>query len=175
MQRKFQYIMLGAGLTLLVLIGTFAFLSEQAQAGVIPPKTVDPIDETVTTNTDRVREQNRIERANTNNPLEADYIVGEKLPEREVTKELETIDDPLTETEIIIQTVTEFAQKQEESLLGKSGWIHVVTQPHAPEDQRGSNSVHIGSTGEVVSRDELVPDSAQFETWYAESGLVASR
>jgi hypothetical protein len=61
MQGKFQYVMLGAGLTLLVLIGVFTFLSEQAQAGVTPPKTVDPITETVTTNTDHVREQSRIE------------------------------------------------------------------------------------------------------------------
>lgn len=166
MQRKFQYIMLGAGLTLLVLIGAFAFLSEQAQAGATSAKSVDPIAETVTTNTDYAREQSRTE--SNDAPIEADHIASEKLSEREAAniKELETMDDPLTETEVIIQTVTEFVQKREESLLGKSGWIHVVTQPHAPEEERGSNSVHIGSTGEVVPRDELVPDSAQFETWY---------
>lgn len=158
MQRKFQSIILGAGLTILVLIGAFVLLSEQVQGSAIPSKATAPITDIVAVNTNNVSEQSPV--SNNGNLLEVDDAASEKLLERE------TAYSPLTEVDIIIQTVAEFVQKQKENLLGKSGWIHVVAQPYVLEEQRGSNSLYVGSTGEVISSDKLVPDSAQFETWY---------
>ena len=171
MSKKLQYMILGAGLTLFVMASTLTLLLRSASAETAALPNVDkPIQSE--------QQEEKLVVGNKDVNQETGGNSFATLPEQAVPAELS---DYVTMSEsnspslpgavdedvnIIIQTVAEFAQKQENNLLGKSGWIHVVAQPYVPEEQRGSNSLYVGSTGEVISRDKLVPDSARFETWY---------
>ncbi|MCP5097907.1 MAG: hypothetical protein GY943_20360 [Chloroflexi bacterium] len=173
MQRKFQYIMTGAGITLLVLIGAFAFLLTQAKADTIPTEMValNPPSEAAvqTSNQYKVVADNpNLEQSQTEENtdfLEIDNTVSDGSVDKETTDWLGTKDNPVTDMNIIIQVVSEFAQRQEERLLGKVGWLHVASRLNIPHEMKG-NGYHVTSTDEVISMDVLVPEDPIFETWY---------
>ena len=181
MQRKFQYIMIGSGLTILVILGVFALIFSQARADTtneIAVNSNDVLSETAvqTTNSSQTtqvvtdsnhqtyssdEEQNEVvSLLDANQTTVMDIEVEDSVPS------LETMDGPETDPSIIVAMVEELARQQEDTLLNSSGWLHIVSQPYTPEDQLGSQELHSAATGEMIPREELVPDSARFESWY---------
>ncbi|MCC6602317.1 MAG: hypothetical protein IT327_03845 [Anaerolineae bacterium] len=181
MKNKFQYIMAGVGITLLVILGALTLLLPQVQAGEATENTdgevVTAVESTQSDSGDIVPliNQNEPEQAAniTTETAPATIAAAEsltesptELPTEALLDTIGTKDNPQTNMDIVINMVKEFAQQQEETLLYKPGWLHTVSQPYTPKDQLGSENVNSAATGELVPREELVPDSAQFESWY---------
>mgnify|MGYP007059438813 CR=1 FL=1 len=175
MKNKFQYIMAGVGITLLVILGALTLLLPQAQAGVATENTdgkvVTAVESTQSDSSDIVPlvNQNKPEQAANTTTETAAAAAAESPTESPTEALLDTMgtkDNPQTNMDIVINMVKEFARQQEETLLYKPGWLHTVSQPYTPKDQLGSENVHSAATGELVPRVELVPDSGQFESWY---------
>lgn len=75
------------------------------------------------------------------------------------------VNPAITEIEKIQQTVADLVAKEEAALLGQTGWLHVAVQPllsqASPDD-----TVTVDVSGQQVARETLVPEQAQFQSWY---------
>lgn len=176
MKNKLQYIMAGAGITLLVILGALTLLLPQAQADVVSENTselVIAVESAQSGSSDVLPlvSQNEPEQAaNTTTEIDPASLAAAESPTESPIEALPdtmgTKDNPQTNMDVVINTVKEFARQQEDALLYKPGWLHIVSQPYTPKDQLGSENVRSAETGELVPREELVPDSALFESWY---------
>jgi hypothetical protein len=159
MSGKFSYIMTGVGLTLLVILGVAAVIFSTAAASetMLPNET----NTSLTNSGPSVEVQQTI---SNHEPLHSVVLNAEAMEDSLPLSG--TVNVPETDPGIIVYTVKELARQQEVALLNKSGWLHVVSQPYSPKDQQGSRQVRSTATGEIVPKEDLVPDSALFESWY---------
>ncbi len=172
MQNKFQYILLGVGITLLAILGTMSIVLSRAEAKVSP----DVTSATVALqqpaiqegdNPQFAQEQSQISQLQMENSSLADTV--EVLPSKvEVIPVGDT--GSTDDLETIIKTVTAFASKQEENLFGGSGWIYerYAMESFLPEGQE-SQDYHL-TTGETIPMESLAPSTFIFESWYHVNG-----
>ncbi|RMD52857.1 MAG: hypothetical protein D6835_01445 [Candidatus Thermofonsia bacterium] len=179
MKNKFQYVIAGAGITLIVIFGTFTLLLPRVQAGESLQDTAGQ-----TKTSARPAHANGTEAVSFNNQEQpgqvTDNITGSQNtsaataeePAEEFFASLGTKDKPQTNMDIIIYTVSELARKQEEALMGKTGWLHVKVQFYIPEEQKG-NGYHSAAIDEIIPIEVLVPQNPIFDSWYHvdETGL----
>lgn len=172
MQGKFQYIMTGAAITLLVLIGVFALLLVQTRADDSPTREVfdtaaqedqQSVDLRVTIPPSPYVEKSLDESNEAYKEQEDSANID--LQNRQLVVQSGTVDDPVTDIDMIILTVAEFVRVQEEALLSSPGWLHVKSTLVIPEQMRG-NGYHVAGTDEVLPMQVLVPASPIYETWY---------
>ncbi len=172
MKNKFQYIMAGAGITLLVIFGALTFLLSRAQAGEAPQNTFGQTESSMQSVQSSVAEvipldnQDEPDRV-TNDTTETQTasMTIRETPTEEFLASLGTKEKPQTNMDIIVYTVSELARKQEEAFLGQPGWFHVKWQMIFPEGQKGSG-YHSATTGEIIPMEVLVPENPVFDSWY---------
>ncbi len=75
-----------------------------------------------------------------------------------------TIDYPLTDMDVILDRVAEFAQRQEQALFGRAGWLRVSQTMSSSEPASGD--YYRRETDEMIPMATLVPENPTFETWY---------
>ncbi len=160
MQRKFQYIMMGAGLTLLTIFGALTLLLPQARAEKSEPVTASGavIIESVPANTleGMIAEPSSVE----NNSVNSGKV--DNHPAFQLT---DAVEHGTTEMNIVVYTVETFSEKRKDDFLGKSGWLHIQSEFIIPDEQKG-NGYHLASSDEILPMDRLVPNMPIFETWY---------
>lgn len=161
MKNKFQYIMMGSVITLLVIAGAFilSFRSASADADTslpvqntssvsLPSAEVSKIETTIFTN------------APEKNTSQVGNLVGETNASQ--VGLLGTDNSPQTDIDEIIKYVTELVTKQEESILGKPGWLHIQDEVFYPVEFRGNGEPALGMTTA-----DLYPDDITIsEEWY---------
>lgn len=176
MKNKLQYIMAGAGITLLVILGALTLLLPRAQADVATENTdgeiVTAVESTQSDSSDvlpLVNQNEPEQTANTKTETAPDSLAATESPtessEEALFSAMGTKDNPQTNMEIIVYTVSELARKQEEALLGKPGWLHVHSSFYIPDEFRGDGTYSL-ATDEILPMEKLVPNSPQTENWY---------
>lgn len=183
MKSQLQYIMAGAGITLLVILGTLTLLLPRAQAGVVSENNsseiITAIESVQSGSSDilpSVSQNEPEQAANASTEAELASLAAAESPTEAPAEAflaaMGTKDNPQTNMDIIVYTVSELARKQEEILMGKPGWLHVKTQLSIPEEQRG-NGYHSATTDEIIPMEVLVPNDPILESWYHvdENGL----
>lgn len=132
MKNKLQYIMAGVGITLLVILGALTLLLPQAQASVVSKNSSGEIItavESVQSDSSDVlplvgqNEPEQAANASTEAELASLAAAGSSMesPEEAFFAAMGTKDNPQTNIDVIIHTVSELARKQEDALLGKPG------------------------------------------------------
>ncbi len=75
-----------------------------------------------------------------------------------------TVENPLTDMDVILTRVAEFARRQEEALFGREGWLHIAQVMTRPKPSEGD--YYSRATDEMIPAASLVPQNPTFETWY---------
>jgi hypothetical protein len=163
---KFQYILFGAGITLLAILGAFTLLFSGVQAGesIYGAADDNPPQQLVS----EMKEQSNVAPPVFNEgevlPTDNDVLISERT-----TYEFEfpgTIDAPETNISVIVHIVKELARKQEELLLGQVGWLQVIMHSFIPANQRVVEAeVYLGPDISV-RHEAIIPQSPQYEFWY---------
>ena len=189
MQYKLQYILIGAGLALITLFGIGNLIRQQeaqANESVQVDTTVDHVDlneinspsaekiteQTIEQTTEQVVEKT-IESLPTNDVVLTTQPNTPSKPdsEEEHTLPWGTKDNPQTDIDIIVYTVSELAKKQESQILGKAGWLHIKWQLNLSRENEGT--YHSATTDEEIPMELLIPQNPIFDVWYHvdETGL----
>ena len=155
MQGKFQHIIAGLALLLCVIAGALAFKSASVQA-----EEVGATDRTASVSS-------QVAAAPPQGDLNEESIgvITSSSTDNDVSSSTDNVDDasPLTDPEMIINTVQSFAQQRREALLGQAGWIQVKTELfYIPS----GSQIRSAKTGTLHSLKEFVPDSPIQENWY---------
>ncbi|VAW40043.1 hypothetical protein MNBD_CHLOROFLEXI01-2415 [hydrothermal vent metagenome] len=166
MQRKFQYVLMGAGLTLLVIFGALTLLLPPAQAS----------------DSSSVLANNSGANAN------ADILADEKTSiaateDRTITVASDVESDTVpvnwiqsTDPEAVMAVLQQLADRQASELLGQAGWLNItVTGPELHEVDQAALEDYRGPDGQVVPADALYPvGSGVLPRWYyvSKDGLV---
>lgn len=167
MKNKLQYMLMGVGITLAVIIGAMSLAFSRADAEVASDNTrqevvsvplAKPEEDTVMPQSQPViLESHEVENEAAGFSSEAEPI---SLTAAGMTADVETI----------LANVEQFAQQQDARVFGKSGWIHTshTLQMTKPEGQEKQD--YYLSTGETIPLDSLIPDVAVSEGWYHVNG-----
>lgn len=169
MQGRYQHILAGAAMTLLVLAGVWAVLSSQTRAELPLANAAAAVvkGEDVPGESTPLRHPPIIESASTNNSRTdrgEQVIAGAGLPAEASVAEPGAIDNPLTDKDIILVRVAEFVRRQEQLLLGREGWLRVAQTIVSSESAEGD--YYQRETDELIPVAMLIPENPTFETWY---------
>lgn len=173
MKNKFQNMLAGVILTLIVIVGAlFVFTRINAQANSIPQGNISVQENNLVESTSEQPIDDHIRPEITNeqkvdNSLSSSTIneVAQITSENVDEGENELILEDTTNQEAIVHTVKQLAERQEAALLGQTGWVHVQSSFYTPDEFRG-NGMHSLTTDEIVPMEELVPNLPQTEDWY---------
>lgn len=168
-QRKFQYILMGAGLTLVVVLGAFAILLLPAQASHTigggateqSAATSSEAEQTTTANADVGSGNEDVEVINTATDGELEQPVEVIVQEQPVSAGLGTVENPVTDVTKIIAQVQALGEIYQANVLGKSGWFYLRSENYFPVE-------FISNTGEIdgIPVPELNPnDTMVLQQW----------
>ncbi|MBX3055615.1 MAG: hypothetical protein KF770_04000 [Anaerolineae bacterium] len=157
-QRKFQYILMGAGLTLVVVLGTLAILLLPAQAS----NTIGVRTNEQSAATRLVVEQPTADVVSGNEHVEVIYTATDvevaqpvvvNVEEQPVSTDLGTVENPVTDVTKIIAQVQALGEIYQANVLGKSGWFYHRYEDYIPVE-------FLSNTGEIdgIPIAELHPD-----------------
>ncbi|MCA9927743.1 MAG: hypothetical protein KC419_04675 [Anaerolineales bacterium] len=153
MQRKFQYVLTGAGLTLFVILGALTLLLPPAQAGnasddmsAYPSGTdidkdvalEEDIPSTAIIKPNDQSVQNQAEYVANSLPAANFPISQETLAEINQVPP-ETVDNPETNIDVVFAQVEELVSRYEATVLGKSGWLYRRYEDYLPAKFRSNN------------------------------------
>lgn len=173
MQNRFQYMIFGAILTLLIIFGLLIFLLSPAQADNTFARAVNegkPV-ETAVQITNQSVEIAAVTGDQTKHGQASNLTNVKSAPEVSIETQIttqQTNGDPITDTELILAQVWEFARQQERDLLGREGWIYIEKESYAPVQFKGGGSPDL-------PLNQLYPDDiSTFEYWnhVDEAGFV---
>lgn len=169
MQGRYQYILVGAAMTLLVLAGVWAVLSSQTRAEPLLANTTAAVvgGKAVPEEGTSLHHLPIIESASANNSSvdRGEQIIEEaKLPGEASIVGTRAIDSPLTDKDVILVRVAELVRRQEQLLLGREGWLRVAQTMIGPESAEGD--YYQRETDELIPVAMLIPENPTFETWY---------
>ena len=163
MKGKFQYILFGAVITLLVIGGAFAFslqpttanesraTLEQQTEPASPPDSISAT--TITTDT-----------TNETETVEPVILVNTSVNDNDDAEVASpgTVENPQTNIDEITKYVTTLITKQQSSIFGSSGWLHLQDEEYMPVQFRGS-----GEPAPSLTIADLHPnDTTILENWY---------
>lgn len=142
-QRKFQYILIGAGLTLVVLLGAFAIVLLPAQASnTMGVRTNEQSAatrlEAEQSTADVVSGSEHVGLINT----AIDVGVEQPVEEQPVSAGLGTLENPVTDVTQIIAQVQALGEIYQANVLGKSGWFYHRYENYIPVE-------FLTNTGEI--------------------------
>ncbi len=166
MQRKFQYMVIGAGLTLLVIFGALTLLlpSTQASNSANVPAN-DP-----GLNTNFLNEELSISTESRSGSTlgmaaipETNQDTSEGVSEeRGISPELSAVDNPETDVSKILEQIMVFVEKNEANLFGQPGWLYQKHEYYQPLK-------YVSNTGDIygISVIDLYgTDTVTHEEWY---------
>jgi len=184
MQNKFQYIILGVGITLLTILGVMSLAFSRAEAKVNSDVTNSGImlqqpESPEVNNLNQGQEQTQTSQLQMGSSLspetadteEAEVVLASAEPLIEEVEVVSANDVGATDDrKVIVDTVAAFASKQEENLFGKSGWIYerYIMATFLPGGQE-KQEYHL-TTGETIPMELLAPNSSILESWYHVDG-----
>ncbi len=165
MQRKFQYILMGAGLTLFVILGALTFLLSPAQASHSSDVTAnEPITNTKVT----LNEERPSTTSTTSTTTNTTVALNEQLPlaaapeEKANSSGLSTPENPETDVTKILEQIRILVEKNEANLFGKPGWLYEKHEYYSPLK-------YVSNTGDIygIPVTELYgTDTVTNEEWY---------
>ncbi len=155
-QRTFQFILMGAALTLVVVLGVFAILLPPAQASsartneqsAVTSLEVEPL-----TEADVISGNDHTEVINTATDVEVAQPVEVTVVDHPAGAGLGTLENPVTDVTQIIAQVQALGEKYQANVLGKSGWFYHRYENYIPVE-------FLTNTGEIdgIPIAELHPD-----------------
>lgn len=172
MNRKSHYVFLGAGVTLLAVLGAFVFLLTPTQADNAFPASVSQPQkeailavasgkESVEAKTEETDITFAPEQAD-NNPQTDKPLSTPVSEEGEFVPELSTVENPETDLDQISHQISTLVAKNESALLGKPGWFYEKHENYAPLK-------YASNTGDIYGipvTTLLGTDTTTHEEWY---------
>lgn len=158
MPSNVRYVLVGAVVMVFILAGAWFTWSLPSRV-VVQPVEVAPAAEGVPLRSPPVVESASADSANATQPVTPD-----EPPVEPPAAQIGTVENPLTDMDVILDRVAEFARRQEETLLGREGWLHVAQAMSSPKPPEGD--YYSRATDEMIPVASLVPQNPTFETWY---------
>jgi hypothetical protein len=154
-RRKFQYVLMGAGLTLFVILGALILLSP-AQASHSSDQTAnEPVKDTgETTNEERP--------STTTVALSEERPAVAELEEKDDRPNLGTPENPETDIAKILEQIRILVEKNETNLFGKPGWLYEKHEHYLPLKYTSNTDDIFG----IPVTDLYGTDTVTREEWY---------
>ena len=174
MEKKFQYILTGAILTLLLLIGVLAIVSSQVQADQPTNSSLVQVDEavdnqtnipTVTNDSSQAITHEESSQSNSEILVESNssnLAQDAQLSIQENEKDIASQEVPQTNFDAIISQVIELTDKYALNFLSQPGWTHLQYQSFVPVSTRGNGLE--ASYG--IATTQLFPDDVTVEDYW---------
>lgn len=158
MPSNVRYALIGVAVVVIVLAGAwFAWVSPSR---TVPP----PVEAASAVESAPLRPPPVVESAPAGSANAAQSIAQAEPPAEPPIAQVGTVVNPLTDMDVILARVVEFARRQEEALLGREGWLHVAQVMSRPKPSEGD--YYSRATDEMIPVASLVPQNPTFETWY---------
>lgn len=161
MKHKFQYIMVGSLITMLVIAGAFTLLFRSTSADATTPL---PVQDAPVASLPSAEVSKPETTVFINEPEEITSQSENLIREANTSQVglLGTDNNPQTDIDEITKYVTELVTKQERAILGKPGWLHIQDEIFYPVEFRGN-----GEPAPGMSVADLYPhDVTISEEWY---------
>ncbi len=163
MQRKFQYVLMGAGLTLLVIFGALTLLLPPAQASNSFSVPADDPRANEKTSDVTIEDRTSSPEIRVVENLQTNGNISETISkETDSRPELSTKENPETDIAKIIEQLGMLAEKNEARLFGEPGWLYVKHESYWPLK-------YMSNTGDIygIPVTELYgTDTVTHEEWY---------
>lgn len=158
MEKKFQHMMSGAGLMLLLLVGVFAMLISNARADRLTAQTDESLavaDAPMSSPNAQVMEEDPISNALNDVPPQSSSNLGENIQSPLVSNDADTM--PVNDTgEAVLARVAELNTQRMNALLATGGgWLFVQRERHAPN-----------SSNAPLPNGHNLPVLQLLESWY---------
>jgi hypothetical protein len=161
MKGKFQYIMVGALMTLFAISAAFIFSLQHTSAQGSPPA-LEQQTEPTSLPTATASATAVIETANTAEALDPVLAAESSLSDAAQPASPGTAENPQTNLDEIADYAAKLTSIYEESILGKPGWLHIQLEEYLPVEFRGN-----GEPAPGLTMAELYPDEVTIlEDWY---------